>query len=264
MEIDPTETDPWAVLQEMRGEGLDLYADDPGLFSSETVSEMLMNYANRIEAARASDAAAHAALKVEHERLENQFYAMAEGPHSFVPLPDNDKVCEVCDLMADEQRHQAEAKIATLTAERDALKAENEAAKDILQAGGLLRPDEHGGFIEVPTTLIERAKMMSMCLESEADIATECGANLRAVRAERDSMKAEHAAQWQPIETAPKDGRHVLAWRIHSGTSKVTRWFGPWNAWAFDNACWHPTHWQPLPDPPLAALSSSRAPQEKP
>ena len=71
--------------------------------------------------------------------------------------------------------------------------------------------------------------------------------------------------EWQPIETAPKDGTEVLLWgsaessphaRPHLGSEDVER-----AAWADD--CWivtsaqvsdlyvpEPTHWMPLPDPP--------------
>jgi|DEB0MinimDraft_3_1074331.scaffolds.fasta_scaffold139672_2 hypothetical protein len=73
--------------------------------------------------------------------------------------------------------------------------------------------------------------------------------------------------EWQPIETAPKDGTRVLAYwpdvyEINAAT-QVESWYGPWAPWgskemlltwqsAFewadgDNS---PTHWMPLPNPP--------------
>ena len=68
--------------------------------------------------------------------------------------------------------------------------------------------------------------------------------------------------QWQPIDTAPKDGTIILVYYI-----------GPWDqkhvleaSWCskdgdYNNPCWWPewhgtmiddhiTHWMPLPDPP--------------
>ena len=64
--------------------------------------------------------------------------------------------------------------------------------------------------------------------------------------------------RWQPIETAPRDGRWVM-------TINVTRYGGisdmvqklPSIAW-WNGAAWNdgeddlmpPTHWMPLPDPP--------------
>jgi hypothetical protein len=64
---------------------------------------------------------------------------------------------------------------------------------------------------------------------------------------------------WQPIETAPVDGRQFLA--VHAG-SRVQRisWHGktshiPLYGWCHgddpeDIDLWRPTHWQPLPEAP--------------
>jgi hypothetical protein len=84
------------------------------------------------------------------------------------------------------------------------------------------------------------------------------------------------AAQWMPIETAPKDGTAVLVMRdIWPGTKSgraeecnghntyIAAWWsgeGPNGAWVcyMDAVCdpicpIEPTHWQPLPQPPIAA-----------
>ena len=70
--------------------------------------------------------------------------------------------------------------------------------------------------------------------------------------------------KWQPIETAPKDGREVL---IYLGAPwlrvEKARWYGPWSNWQvgiipsdpareeqFGIGSAIPTHWMPLPEPP--------------
>jgi hypothetical protein len=68
--------------------------------------------------------------------------------------------------------------------------------------------------------------------------------------------------EWQPIETAPKDGTRILAYwpDIYANSSAVQceTWWGPWGnskstwqtvwEWADGPNC--PTHWMPLPEPP--------------
>ena len=69
---------------------------------------------------------------------------------------------------------------------------------------------------------------------------------------------------WQPIETAPKNGSHILAyWPDVFGVANATQsetWFGPKGS-TLDDSVWQtayewgghgsdPTHWMPLPEPP--------------
>lgn len=71
---------------------------------------------------------------------------------------------------------------------------------------------------------------------------------------------------WQPIGTAPKDGTPVLIWdsgRLHEARWEPMRWnredddmTGAWAIrWAEIDSYGvtpdEPTHWMPLPDPPL-------------
>lgn len=58
--------------------------------------------------------------------------------------------------------------------------------------------------------------------------------------------------EWQPIETAPKDGTDIF---VAGGKFKpmVAFWFrdGWVNVWTFeDRTAPNPTHWMPLPEPP--------------
>jgi hypothetical protein len=80
------------------------------------------------------------------------------------------------------------------------------------------------------------------------------------------NAKGESVMEWQPIETAPKDGTPILVWR-----KAGIVWLAYWNdsflhvqsdqhmpAWVvfdcedpwFSETYQSPTHWQPLPEPP--------------
>jgi hypothetical protein len=66
--------------------------------------------------------------------------------------------------------------------------------------------------------------------------------------------------EWQPIETAPKDGTAILIWPANASfygdeaTSYVVRWHDWKEAWieasGEEYAAFYPTHWMPLPAPP--------------
>jgi hypothetical protein len=69
--------------------------------------------------------------------------------------------------------------------------------------------------------------------------------------------------EWQPIETAPKDGSDVLLTVVYRGTLPVTR-LGAWRQFrpgqydwlqhhTFEKFTGDVTHWMPLPVPAGAA-----------
>ncbi len=75
--------------------------------------------------------------------------------------------------------------------------------------------------------------------------------------------------EWQPIETGPKDGTHILFWcgLFDPGDVQLGIWFD--GIWLGDGYCgrwetldgttlegpYHPTHWMPMPDPPTVSHS---------
>ncbi len=61
---------------------------------------------------------------------------------------------------------------------------------------------------------------------------------------------------WQPIETAPKDGAEFLAWGEYGDSALVfelCRW-SPEYDWPVADDGYHfiAYHWMPLPEPPTA------------
>lgn len=64
----------------------------------------------------------------------------------------------------------------------------------------------------------------------------------------------ESAPQWQPIETAPRDGTRILAFVPPYGamTAHTDFFNGEWRCHSCLNREAQPTHWMPLPDPPEA------------
>lgn len=58
--------------------------------------------------------------------------------------------------------------------------------------------------------------------------------------------------EWQPIETAPRDGTRILVFYPvldgHIFTAGFE--FGTWQSGIWDGRREQPTHWMPLPEPP--------------
>lgn len=82
------------------------------------------------------------------------------------------------------------------------------------------------------------------------------------------------ASEWQPIESAPKDGTRIVVW---NGAAHFARWSDDCHMGQFEKApgwqvfeceddtfyAWglsasEVTHWMPLPQPPLPAAKDSR------
>lgn len=67
-------------------------------------------------------------------------------------------------------------------------------------------------------------------------------------------MAAPSTSQWQPIETAPKPSGRVLL--SAEGETCYGHWYSTYNRWEYDGYEWgnpkkQPTHWMPLPPPPI-------------
>jgi hypothetical protein len=75
---------------------------------------------------------------------------------------------------------------------------------------------------------------------------------------------------WQPIKTAPKNGARVMLWCdfdrqeivIWRWRSPITTWSGPHGPFTWATADGNgliaeriPTHWMPLPEPPVCNAS---------
>lgn len=92
--------------------------------------------------------------------------------------------------------------------------------------------------------------------QSVSRLCLQIGDKGRAVLATTPEVSVQDAKEWQPIETAPKTGRHLA--RMKDGAMSVIVWLsadhpdadgaGWYEHWQFDPV--EPTHWMPLPQPP--------------
>ena len=81
-----------------------------------------------------------------------------------------------------------------------------------------------------------------------------------AIDAARAATGNPPANAWQPIETAPRDGRDFIAYNKFTGPYiTAAKAMPPDGEIRYPMHCWHgvkgswfpePTHWQPLPSPP--------------
>lgn len=85
------------------------------------------------------------------------------------------------------------------------------------------------------------------------------------VRKYAPSAPVQAVPDWQPIETAPKDGTHITLTNRRD-LPATCHWFdgawhlsmnryGPFSQWTWDA----PTHWMPLPQPPKESTAQSSA-----
>lgn len=93
----------------------------------------------------------------------------------------------------------------------------------------------------------------------------ECGATF-GLLAKALNVFTPSAPEWQPIETAPKDGTRILLWCVHQNAqyakdARAEGWeaavIGEWTTHNGGGWVWHGlagkhTHWMPLPAPPKA------------
>ena len=88
--------------------------------------------------------------------------------------------------------------------------------------------------------------------DTEDDVVREAAATIRELADRIKELEAK--LEWQPIETAPKDGTPILL-LIKSPRNAIQA--------SFSGSCWvdcwcafvdpyEPTHWMPLPSPPQA------------
>jgi hypothetical protein len=71
------------------------------------------------------------------------------------------------------------------------------------------------------------------------------------------------AENWQPIETAPKDGTDILVGFVPAGRQLVAHWKAEVKAWVIvDQSVVHPTHWTELPQNPATPVVEAH--KEKP
>ena len=110
-----------------------------------------------------------------------------------------------------------------------------------------------------------KAEAKNIELQEQLEYIEWVGDNPKAYAAELHQLESRlDAVQWQPIETAPKDGTTIIAYGMSRPCSgimpqakpeeflrTIAYRHGNWQA-GWVNAIPVPTHWMPLPEPPQA------------
>lgn len=55
-------------------------------------------------------------------------------------------------------------------------------------------------------------------------------------------------SEWQPIDTAPRDGTEIVVYTADLDAMGVAWW--EHGQWTVGESGWEPTHWIPVPPPP--------------
>lgn len=105
--------------------------------------------------------------------------------------------------------------------------------------------------------LVEALKKAIATLERDGDEWQICQYLRTAIsQSQSKAAPARVGTEWQPIETAPKDGSTVLTFRLFNGAPQIAdaKWFsdaGEWGqrSWRYPSEG-GPTHWMPLPATP--------------
>lgn len=99
------------------------------------------------------------------------------------------------------------------------------------------------GYLNEAASLLQSAKAQIPALIASLRAANE---RVRELEVERE---------WLPIETAPKDGTHILLWQRSQENQIYEGWYACLALWEGWQDSWdsepEPTHWQPLPKPPV-------------
>ena len=98
-----------------------------------------------------------------------------------------------------------------------------------------------------------------------ADIVAQTGWPAADVEAHLEK-RIRRGPPWQPIETAPKAGKRIIAWDPDywpdgSGTSGEARHIGlsdRWQLMRFPEGAFNPTLWMPLQEPPAQAENETK------
>lgn len=97
------------------------------------------------------------------------------------------------------------------------------------------------------TALTAERDALNETLNRHADTIMELAGERNALKTERDALAAR--LQWQPMETAPKDGTEVLL-KFPSGTKRTGCWAKRIDCWSVDMVIAPPSMpigWMPLP-----------------